>query len=268
MKTAKKDIITTLIIICFITGALLYFALLQKTSNQKNAQIVPPNTTSSDINKEVKIPIITYHYVEVVTDERDFIRKNLAILPGTFENQIKELRAKGYEPIFVKEIPDIIKGTLKPEKSPVALTFDDGYEDFYTNVLPIIKRNNVKVTAYIVPNFIGHLNYMTKTQLQEVIASGLVEIGSHTNDHADLPNSLDENAKATISNSKTTLENMFNIKVVTFSYPYGFYNEKIAEMVKDAGYTAAVSEVEGTEQSLKNLYYLSRIRVGYFDTIF
>jgi len=266
----RIDLKTISFVICALLLS-LYLAIITFKSFL-NINFWPAKNSSvkekAMVTLSAEIPIIIYHYVEIVTDERDFIRKGLSITPATFQSQIKTLKVKGYQTFFVRDIPGIIKGQIRVNKKPVSLNFDDGYADFYSDVFPIIKKENIKVTVYIVPQFIGHLNYMTKEQIYEIIASGLVEIGSHTNWHVDLPSVSLERAKAEIIDSKTFLDQEFKIKVETFCYPYGYYNETIANLVKSSSYTAAVSEVYGTTQSIDNLYFLSRIRVGYFNTIF
>jgi peptidoglycan/xylan/chitin deacetylase (PgdA/CDA1 family) len=240
------------------------FGLLR---NKKD--ITPVNNLFAPLVQEKKyeIPIITYHYVEVVTNKDDFIRSRLSILPATFETQLKFLQTNNYQPIWIKEIPVIVSGTTVPDKKLIALTFDDGYGDFYTDVFPLLKKYNIKATLYVIPGFIDKPNYMTSIQLKEVIKNGLVEIGSHTVNHVDLPSVSEEVAIWQLTNSKEMLEKNYDIKIETFCYPYGFYNDKVIELVKKAGYKAAVSEVLGTTQSNTNLFYLSRVRAGGFYSV-
>ncbi len=271
----KKDIAVTIwvilsaIFLAVAVGVTLSIGYNDKNANKNSGQ----NATQEpkDIQeKQANIPIIAYHYVEIVTDERDFLRKNMAITPATFIGQINFLREKGYEPVFVRDIPDILNNKVRLDKKPVVLTFDDGYGDFYTDVLPILKQYDVKATAYIVPAFIGQLNYMTKAQIEEAVESGFVEIGAHTMHHAEVTDPTYEIKgilKSEIVDSKNALEKMFNVKAESFSYPYGRYNDKAIAILKDAGFITAVSEDEGSTVLEANLFSLPRTRVGYFDTI-
>ena len=211
-----------------ILACVIFFTLTQDIKNKRLHVItsVQPTQTfksSGDYKKFVPtkttIPIITHHYIEVVTDERDFIRKSLAIYPSTFENEILILRNNGYEPVFAKDIPEIINGNQKPKKKPVVLTMDDGYKDFYTDALPVIIRQKVKVTIYVVSGFIGWLNYMNKEDIQKALDSGFVEIGAHTVHHTSLTNVSAKNAEYEIKESKRMLEEMFNTRVLSFAYP-------------------------------------------------
>lgn len=213
--------------------------------------------------QQIRLPIITYHYVEVVTDKRDFIRKGLSVTPYTFERTIKDFLHEGYSFYFVKDIPDLVNSNtdVKSFKGAV-LTFDDGYTDFYTDAFPILKKYNIKATIYIVYNFIGRLNYMTENQINEIAKSGLIEIGAHTLDHLDLISIKYNEAKYQIEQSKIDIEKKFNVKVSTFAYPYGSFNQNIIDIVKNAGYVAAVSEISGTVQTQNTIFSLSRIKSG------
>jgi len=212
----------------------------------------------------IKIPILIYHYVEHVLDRNDTLRIKMNITPETLNQQVKSLRSRGYETIFVKDIPLIIAGKTRANLKPVALTFDDGYEDFYTDAFPVLKELGAKATLYVIADYLGNPAYVSESQLREMADSGLVEIGSHTLTHSHLPRLSLERAKQEIVDSKRKLQDTFNIKVETFAYPYGEFNDQVMADVIGAGYTAAVSTIENVRQSEKNLYSLFRIRPGQF----
>ena len=221
------------------------------------------NTNSSKLSK-IKLPIIMYHYVEYVQDQADFIRKSLDINPEAFARQLTTLKYEGYQTYFVKDIPDILDGKITVSSKSAVLTFDDGYEDFYTVAFPILKKNYIRATVFIVNDFIGRKGFLTKDQVKEIIDSDLVEIGAHTLDHAYLKNMSPTAAKRQIFESKRQLEESFGINVKTFAYPYGAFDEKTIDLVKEASYSAAVSVINGVIQSQENLFYLSRLRSGFF----
>ncbi len=222
--------------------------------------------TSSGIDN-MTLPIFTFHYVEIVKNKADFVRKSLSITPALFENYLNTLKSEGYTFYFVKEIPNIFNGSIKSSDKPIVFTFDDGYEDFYTDVFPIIKKYNAKATIYVVYNFIGRPNYMNKEQVQEVIDSGLVELGSHSMNHLNLVSILPQRYSYEIYTSKKELEKLFKTPVYTFAYPYGFYNSRLINEVKSAGYSAAVSTNESKIQSRDVLYNLNRFKSGGFNSI-
>ncbi|MFH1899076.1 MAG: polysaccharide deacetylase family protein, partial [Patescibacteria group bacterium] len=222
------------------------------------------NVESDQKPYSLNIPIITYHYIEIVTDKNDFLRKNMAITPTELKREINELKSQGYEFVFIKEIPKLLHMKTPPTGKFAAITFDDGYRDFYTDAFPVIKETGVKATVFVITGFVNYQNYMTNEQIKEVSQSGLVEVGAHTMSHIDLRSITPAHADSEIVGSKDYLESKLGIKVESFSYPFGGFNNEITQMVKNASYTSAVSDISGTTQSLSNLYSLSRIRVGYF----
>lgn len=221
--------------------------------------------TGLSVKGQMKIPIIMYHYVEYVKDIGDFIRKRLSINPYVFESQLKSLNENHYTTYFVKDIPDILDGKTNYSTQSAVLTFDDGYEDFYTDVFPLLKKYQIKATVYIICDFIGRKGFLNAQEIKELAASDLVEIGDHTMDHYYLKNSLIKTADQQIIYCKNELENNYGITIKTFAYPYGAFSPETIELVKQLGFTAAVSVISGTEQSNENLFYLSRIRAGQFS---
>lgn len=209
----------------------------------------------------VRLPIIMYHYVEYVADKGDTIRIGLNTTPAMFEKELQSIKNHGYETVFMKDVPDFLSGKTKMPPKTIALTFDDGYQDFHPYVLPLLKKYNLKATIYIISNFIGRHNYMSESEIKDVIASGLVEIGSHTLNHVNLRNNPDIKE---ITESKINLEKTFNIKVYSFAYPYGGFSKDSVEIVQKAGYTNATSVIPGVYQSQTNKFYLSRLRTGFF----
>ncbi|MCL5411748.1 MAG: polysaccharide deacetylase family protein [Patescibacteria group bacterium] len=228
----------------------------------KEAVVAAPEKNNQKISR--KLPIIMYHYVENILNSSDTLRQKLNIPPAIFENELKNLKENGYQTYFVREVPEIINDRMLFSPKGVILSFDDGYEDFYADVFPLLKRYQTKATLYVIYNFIDRPGYLSASQIRELIASGLVEIGSHTLDHIDLRNAPDSVAKREIFESKQRLENKFGIKVKTFAYPFGTYNSETLNLVKESGYTAAVSTIPGTYHSNEKLFYLHRLRPGIF----
>jgi peptidoglycan/xylan/chitin deacetylase (PgdA/CDA1 family) len=142
----------------------------------------------------------------------------------------------------------------------VVLTFDDGYEDFYTTVFPLLKKYQMKGTVYVIYDFINRPGFLKESEIKELIASGIVEIGSHTLDHKYLKTETLEEAKRQITDSKQKFEDAFGIKIRTFAYPFGAYNSEDADMVKDASYEAAFTTKPGAMMSNDAKFVLPRIR--------
>lgn len=230
----------------------------------ENDVFLPPKKSGETTGEQLKIPIIMYHYVEYVKDDGDLIRRQLNIAPSLFEGHLQALKQAQYETYFVRDVPSILNDTVSYSTHSAILTFDDGYEDFYTVVFPLLKKYHMRATVYVIYDYIGRSGFLSEKQIQELSESDLVEIGSHTLDHVYLKQAPDLYAEKQIIESKRLFEEKFHMKIKTFAYPYGAFNSKNVESVKKAGYTAAVSVISGEMQSKDTLFYLSRIRPGLF----
>ena len=231
---------------------------------EKPHDIIDIATSSAKVVRR-KVPIVMYHYVDYPKEDYDRMRKSLTMLPSVLDNQIETLIRKSYVTYFVSDVEAILQ-EKDFSKKPVVLTFDDGYEDFYYQVLPILMKRRAKATLYVITNYIGRTGFLTKKELEEIIESGLVEIGAHTLDHAYLKGMSETMAFEQILESKNKLEELFNIKVTSFAYPYGAFDSKTADLVRQAKFANAVTVVKGIYQTDEELFFLNRIRAGSLGT--
>ena len=63
--------------------------------------------------------------------------------------------------------------------SIATISFDDGYDTLYTKAWPVLKAKNLKFTAYVPAQYVDAPGRLSLAQIQEMIASGLCEIGYH-----------------------------------------------------------------------------------------
>lgn len=180
--------------------------------------------------KNNKIPILMYHSI---SNESNTLSEKL----NKFELQLNLLKRLGYETTSLS----LLK---KNQKKKFIITFDDGYEDVYTNALPILKKYNFKAVCFFVTNFIGkynewdinHKNYikkkiMNKSQINEWINSGH-ECGIHTNNHINLEIEKMKTIEQDILKSLLFFKKNFNFLPKYFSYPYGKYNLNSLRIIK------------------------------------
>lgn len=201
------------------------------------------------------IPILTYHNI----CEDNYPLKNCHdwISVSDFESQLAFIQAHHFSPISFQDL--INKDNPLPKKS-IILSFDDGYESFYSLVFPLLKKYNFKASYFIFTDWIAetpekrlnnywNIGYRPKTthlvwtEIKEMFNSGIVEIGSHTKSHKSLTNiSLDE-VNTELKESKEIIEYHLKHKIDFFSYPggHGYDNNEIRNSIKKNGYLAAVS---------------------------
>ena len=252
--------LVAVIVLCFL---FLFTVVTVTPQTSRNPQYFGGSPDFNNVApRSLNIPILLYHYVEYVKDTRDTIRKSLDINPYVFEHQVETLRDAGYTFLTPHDINEIFEGRKHLPRKPVILSFDDGYQDFYTDVLPVLKKYNARAVSYVVSGFLNEPNYMTSAELKEVIKSGLVEIGCHTAHHLDLKHAAPFVAEAEIKQCESDIQKDFGIVPVSFAYPYGVFNQTLPTILARHGLKNAVTTQFGSEISLHNIYTISRIRPG------
>jgi peptidoglycan/xylan/chitin deacetylase (PgdA/CDA1 family) len=185
----------------------------------------------------------------------------------TFEAQMKYLKDNGYQTI---SLTDLYKYFMKqkpiPEKS-VVLTFDDGYENNYTAMFPVLKKYKFKATIFVITSRIDkNHRFMTSKQLLEMDKYG-IDIESHTVNHERLKFLSNNKQLKTLIQSKKDLEKILSKKINFFAYPGGGYNKSAINAVKEAGYTMAFtidSKWRGWSSKNDGMLSLHRINIRFF----
>lgn len=271
LHSIQHEIIAFVLLALFFISGFLYMKTLAQPSYVPDRESNSFNKVPANIANEVKqtsvsatfrIPILMYHYIEVVQDKHDTLRVALNILPSTLESQIETLKNAGYTFMTAKDLGEVLNGHVPLPNKPVLLTFDDGHRDFYTDVFPIIQKYEIKVTNYVIPGFIGGSDFMTDDQVLQIAKSGLVDVGAHTVHHIALKGASLETDQYEIGESKKILEKLIHKPVVSFAYPYGSFDLQAAKVVQEEGFLTAVSTIPGDEVSQSNRYFLYRIRPG------
>ena len=186
------------------------------------------------------IPILMYHYVRAVDQASDPLGYALSIAPEAFEQQMAWLYERGYATVRMDTLARCLRREALCPTRPVALTFDDGYEDAYSAVLPVLQRYGFTATFYIVSGFVGQSGYMGWEQLAGLRDAGM-EIGAHSVDHLNLTSLDSAEASRQIAQSKADIERGLGINVTSFCYPAGLYDAAIEEQVRAAGFLSATT---------------------------
>lgn len=205
------------------------------------------------------VPVVMYHHIDKLDEH------NVATIPPErFEKHLQYLREHNFDVLTLDELVDAIKSQTALSRKTVALTFDDGYLDNFTNAFPLLKKYNVPATMYITPDLVGQPGYMNWEQLREMQQSGIT-IGSHTRRHQYLPDASPEQWVDEIVNSRRILEEKLGVSINHFSYPVGGFNKNIKQLVKRAGYQSAVSTNRGYDRYNKDVFELNRVTIDETD---
>jgi len=203
------------------------------------------------------ISILMYHSVD---NNKVFF----TVQPEMFEKQMKYLENNDYDVIKFSDLISLLKSNQELSKKTVVLTFDDGFEDNYINVFPVLKKYNFSATIFLTTGLVNKemnnsqnipLKILNWEQIQEMHESGLIDFQPHTVNHRKIN-------KEEIINSKKNIEEKLNKKCEFFAYPRGVCNDEIIDILKYNEFKAARTIKNGKVKKGDDLFKLKRISVN------
>jgi len=210
------------------------------------------------------VPVLMYHRVDRLLSARDAITVHLTVMQTAFEAQLQALRAAGYRSMSLEMLRTALDRRAVPARR-VVLTFDDGYEDHFATVFPLLRKYGFAGTFFIVTSSVDSRDHLTMAQVRQMAAAGM-EIGSHGVHHVDFAQLPLAAARAELVQSRATLETWTGRRVVFFAYPAGRYSAALEGLLDTLGYQGALSERPGFVTMNSPRYLLERVRVDHDDT--
>ena len=216
--------------------------------------------------KRKEIPSLAYH--RVVESSSEAGRHGIYVTRENFDWQMGYLKKKGFVTLTFRDYANLTEEQKKYGKY-ILLTFDDGYEDNYRVAFPILSKYGFKATIFLVAgretnewdrdkSSEPEVRLLSKEEILEMKKHG-IEFGSHTLTHPDLTKIPLEAAKKEIFESKKKIEEIVHDEVITFAYPYGKLNQKLKEIVKEAGYEFGIATDSGSAVIDEDWYEIRRI---------
>ncbi len=226
-------------------------------SNKNDEQTIRTFKGINLIHNDKIIPTLMYHSVA------DGQANNSAVVPvDVFKQQMQYLKDNGYTTLSLDELHNFIQNNKPVPERSVVLTFDDGYEDSYTNVFPILKAFGFRGTVFVIPALTDKPGpYLNSKQLKEMDKNGM-DIESHTVNHEKLGELSSEKQLDTLIQSKQMLETMLNKKIQYIAYPFGSYNNFTVAEAQKAGYTMAFTTNDGWAGKNTDILLLNRVFVN------
>lgn len=188
------------------------------------------------------IPMLCYH--KIGRPGADTPLRTLYVSTDLLWRQLREFAAAGYQSISPTPNPP---GT---DSKKFVLSFDDGFASVHSDGLPILEEHGFRAITFVVSDRIGGWNewdaakglprekLMDAEQLTDWLERGNW-IGAHTRTHPVLKRVPLARAREEVFGGKKKLEDLFQIPVEHFCYPYGSYDPRIVDLVGEAGYQTA-----------------------------
>ena len=183
------------------------------------------------------------HHVSTVTEGGPAYRRWLAT-PKGLTRLIRSMRAVGMEFVSMAEILDDPQAFWQTNHSrKVLITYDDGYENFLTDALPVHEREGCPATVFVLADKLGGVcdwdpempraRLMSLEQMQQVTRSGLITIGSHGLHHRRFatltPDELDQEIELSHQILSSSLGSGY---LPVLAYPFGNYSEAAVQRAK------------------------------------
>jgi len=195
------------------------------------------------------IPILMYHRIGAPPRKSRF--KGQYTPEKMFARQMKYLFEHGYRTISLKDLISSAEQPTQAGDKRICINFDDGYESFYTHGFGVLQKYNFTAVVFLVADCINKTclwdddpePILTTEQIKEMAEAG-IDFGSHSFSHRSLTRLDVEELKKDVKQSKKVLEELLGKQIVSFSYPYGAFNETIKRIVRQH-YQIAFSTKEG-----------------------
>jgi peptidoglycan/xylan/chitin deacetylase (PgdA/CDA1 family) len=223
-----------------------------------------------------KVSILMYHQVGIFPRPKS--HRAVYCHLRRFKAQMAYLHFFRYNVLSLSTATAGLFGNGKLPSHSVVLTFDDGYDNFRKFAFPILQRYDFPATVFLVSDLIGkdarwrEKNGRPGTPLMDARAilelrAKNIAFGSHTRTHPRLTHMNPENQRQEIVESKIALEGLLHEKVRYFCYPSGDYDEMVVDLVRRAGYEAALTCDRGAATPDENPFALPRKAVSFGDSL-
>lgn len=211
-----------------------------------------------------RVPILMYHYISDPPPGSDQLRRSLSVTPANLDAQMHYLKQAGYQTITLYDLYDhLAQGKPLPDK-PIVLTFDDGYEDAFTNAMPILLKYGFVGTFFVLTGPAdrdGAGAYLTWKQIAAMSAAGM-DMELHGREHVDLRNRSFEFLVHQTAGGRESIEAHTGKPVRWFAYPSGRYDAAVVRVLKSAGFWGAVTTLSGQTHTVDGLFDLERVRIS------
>ena len=213
--------------------------------------------------------ILMYHSIDAPLAPAE---ARYCVRPDVFREQMSWLAASGRTLVGLPELVDALRtGRPMPAES-VAVTFDDGFECFMRNALPVLDALHIPSTMFAVAGKLGGGNdwmqikgwparpLMSAAQLREISRSG-VTVGCHALTHVPMTQTDEIQLRAETTTAREMLTQALGHDVSLFAYPHGAQGARERAAVAAAGFAAACSTASGFNRADADLFALRRIDV-------
>ena len=178
---------------------------------------------------------------------------------NVFDEQMQMIKKLGYEfyypKLFEKEF------NKKKEKKKILITIDDGFQSFYEEAWPYLKKNNIPFILFVSTEPVGKNGYMNWDQILEIEKSKIGIIGHHSHTHEYLIDMKNEDFINDIETASKIFKEKLGYVPSIFSYPFGEYSKFMKDYIVN-NFSMAFGQHSGIIDLNKDKYELPRFPIN------
>jgi peptidoglycan/xylan/chitin deacetylase (PgdA/CDA1 family) len=263
-----------------ISGVLMAKRIIKRTAGLASVLLRYPTRPATP-----SACLLVYHRISPVrVTERRLDDWN--VRPASLEQHVASL-VENSELVFVGDLQQRLRQPMTTKRL-VCLTFDDGYQNFHDEALPILRRYHAKATVFVVSGYVGSSGPMpfdrwgmrhsastppvawrplTWRALEECAKSGLVEVGGHSHSHANAAVTAPRDVAAEPAHCREVIrQRLGDVHARSYAYPYGSsrlrqVTPEYVTAVQAAGFDCAVTTNLGLATPDSDRYQLPRVEV-------
>ncbi len=209
--------------------------------------------------------VLTYHSI-------DDSGSPISVSPREFETHMDFLAASEVEVLPLRElVNDTSRGG-----DAVAITFDDGFQNFEASALPQLVEHKLPATLFVVTGRVGSSNawggqdhpgiptmaLLDWDGLARVRDAG-IDLGAHTRTHPHLTRLDPTDRTDELTAPIETLQSRLGVRADTLAYPYGDHDQGLARLA-GAHYAVACTTQLGVVEPDVDPLRVPRLDMFYF----
>jgi peptidoglycan/xylan/chitin deacetylase (PgdA/CDA1 family) len=212
------------------------------------------------------VPILMYHEIAGAPEARS----RLAVSPDAWAAQLAYLYSQGYRTVTAAELSVALAGRRDLPDRSVVLTFDDGYQDFYSWGMPLLDRYGFTATLFVTTGWVQDAGPLPRgrrpgrmlswSQIAEAADCG-VEVAAHSHLHPQLDQLPLRRLREELYVSKAQLEDKLGSRVAGLAYPYGYSNSRVRRVARDLEHDYACAVGNAMMSAEPDLLALPRLTI-------
>jgi peptidoglycan/xylan/chitin deacetylase (PgdA/CDA1 family) len=240
---------------------------------QKLAEIYPSQTPTptpkplsfSEMNALygpcVSLPTLMYHHVQNMEEAKGKNQAALTVDTETFRQQMQYLKDRGYKSAYMSDVINFFEGGAAIAPKSILITFDDGYDDFAANAVPILREFGFASTLFVSTGLMNNPGYLSWNTIEGLKTAGDVVFANHTWSHRNVGANRDD-VEREIKTADLQLQERGLNSPKIFAYPYGIQSDWGKTILQSLGYGLGFTTRPGSILCAKQRLELPRVRVG------